>query len=142
MAFVLEDAIVVKEHIEQVSISSIIKYAQQVFPNEACGFVLDNGAVHPARNIVDSLHNKSLTSRNAFLIDPESWKIASSRESPIIVIYHSHTNGDSNMSSADTTFLRWDNYFYVVVALVDTNPVSAKLFWWQDKEMNEIELSI
>jgi proteasome lid subunit RPN8/RPN11 len=131
-----------KERIEKLAIQSIIKYAQQTYPNEACGFILENGVVHPAINVVESLLNKSLTSRNAFLIDAASWNTAANQQSPITAIFHSHTNGDPNMSSADMTFLRWKNYVYVVLGLIDTNPVAAKLFWWQDSELKEATLNL
>lgn len=142
MLFTLARAVNIKEQIEQISIPSIIKYAQMVYPNECCGFILENGSVHPAQNVIEDLYDKSLTGRNAFLIDEQSWQIASNRESPIIGIYHSHTNGDSNMSSADTTFLHCDEYCYLILGLVDSSPTSAKLFWWEEKELKQLTVTI
>ncbi len=142
MAFTIDDAIKIKERVEQISISSIIKHAQMVYPNECCGFILENGSIQSAQNVIHNLYDKSLTSRNAFLIDGQSWHIASNRESPIIGIYHSHTNGDSNMSSSDTTFLKWDSHYYLIIALTDSNPVSSKLFWWENAELKELKIKL
>lgn len=142
MRFDLNRAIQFKELLENGSIHSIVTYAQKGYPNECCGFVLENGAVFPALNIIETLCDKSLTSRNAFLIDGESWKLASSNASRITCIYHSHTNGDPNMSSADQYALRWQGLCYLIVGLVDTNPTSAKLFWWEDEGLCELEIKL
>lgn len=142
MAFDSERAIQIKELIEAGSINNIMTNAQRAYPNECCGFVLANGAVFPAQNIIESLQDKSLTSRNAFLIDGESWRIASTNTSPIICIYHSHTNGDSNMSDADRDMLKWPGLCYLIIGLIDTNPISAKIFWWENEGLNKLDIKL
>jgi adenylyltransferase/sulfurtransferase len=142
MASETERAIQIKELIENGSIHNIVTNAQRAFPNECCGFVLESGAVIPAQNIIETLQDKSLTGRNAFLIDGESWKIASTNASPIICIYHSHTNGDPNMSETDRHMLRWQGLFYLIIGLVDTNPTAAKIFWWNDEELSELNIKL
>ena len=131
----------IKELIESGPIHSIITYAQKAYPNECCGFILGNGATIPAQNIIETLYDKSLTSKNAFLIDADSWRVASSNTSPIMCIYHSHTNGDPNMSETDRMTLRWRGLCYLIVGLIDTNPTSAKLFWW-DEDLNELDIKL
>lgn len=142
MGFNLDQILKVKDTIEKNTIPSIIQYAQMAYPNECCGFILENGSIQPAHNVVHTLYNSSLTTRNAFLIDARSWQIVSTRESPVVCIYHSHTNGDPNMSSADETFLQWENYCYLILALVDSNPVASKLFWWEDKVLKNTNINI
>jgi hypothetical protein len=45
------------------------------------------------------------------------------------------------MSETDMTYLRWHNLCYIIVGIIDYNPVSAKMFWWND-EHNIQELNI
>lgn len=141
MTLDLKRAMQIKEFIENGSIASVINNAQRVYPDECCGFILEGGAVFPAQNVIENLYNKSLTRQNAFLIDGESWRIASTNKNPIVCIYHSHTNGNPNMSEADQYALRWKNLCYLIVGLVDTNPTSAKLFWWEDG-LNELDINL
>jgi len=133
-------AVEIKKIIEDGSINNIVTYAQKSYPNECCGFILDSGAIFPAQNIIETLQDRSLTSKTAFLIDSESWRRAS--EKRIIAIYHSHTNGDANMSEIDKYTLRWPGLSYVIIGLVDTNPTSAKLFWWEDGDLRELDIKL
>jgi proteasome lid subunit RPN8/RPN11 len=142
MSFDLIRANQIKELLEKAPIHHIISYAQRTYPNECCGFILESGAVFPAHNIVESLCDKSLTSKNAFLIDNDSWNIASNRESPIAGIYHSHPNGETNMSAADYEMLHWENLYYIIVGLIDYNPVAAKMFWWEQGTLKELHIQI
>lgn len=138
----LSRAMQIKKLIEDGSINSIAKYAQRTYPNECCGFVLENGAIFPAQNVIETLYDKSLTSKTAFLIDNESWKLASSNENRIICVYHSHTNGDPNMSKMDRHFLRWPGLCYLIIGLIDTNPISSKLFWWEEDTLYELDIKL
>lgn len=130
----------IKEALEKTSLHEIIFHAQKAYPKECCGFILENGSIQPAHNVVESLGDRSLTSENAFLIDSESWQIAQKRGSPIIGIYHSHTNGDPEMSPVDEKFLYWRNLCYVVIALIDTNPITTRLYWWEKDKLQYIEV--
>lgn len=130
----------IKELLESSSIHNIITYAQKSYPNECCGFILEGGAIFPAQNIIETLQDKSLTSKTAFLIDAESWRLASQKH--IIGVYHSHTNGDPNMSSMDKYALRWQGLCYVIIGLVDTNPTSAKIFWWESEDLHELDINL
>ncbi len=138
----LEIASTFKDTIEAISLKSIISYAQTSYPNECCGFVLENGIVQPARNVIDKLGNLALTQKNAFLMDGESWNLAIAKNSPIACIYHSHTNGVPDMSIADKAYLQWKQVFYIIIALVDHAPTVAKLFWWEGDGLKELTLQI
>jgi proteasome lid subunit RPN8/RPN11 len=130
-----------KNLLESGPINNIITYAQRAYPNECCGFVVENGAIFPSQNVIDLLQDRSLTTRNAFLIDKYSLELACTNTSPIVCIYHSHTNGDSSMSDADKHMLRWPGLFYVIIGLIDTNPTSAKIFWWEDG-LSELDIKL
>lgn len=142
MSFSPEQIEQIKTRVETVSIRDIIIYAQKTYPNECCGFILESGAVHPAHNVIETLYDPSLTSKTAFLIDDQSWNTARTRESPIIGIYHSHTNGIPDMSKADLSFLRWPNMIYVILGILDTNPIAAKFFWWENNEAQKLDIKI
>jgi proteasome lid subunit RPN8/RPN11 len=142
MGFDLFKANQIKELLEKAPILDIISYAQRTYPNECCGFILESGIIYPAHNVVDSLYNKSLTSKNAFLIDDVSWNMASNQKSPIAGIYHSHPNGNPNMSAEDEVMLHWENMYYVIVGLIDHNPIAAKLFWWEQGVLNDLHIKI
>lgn len=139
--FSLNLALQLKQQIETISLSSIILYAQKAYPNECCGFVLDGGIVIPAHNVIESLYDKSLNSKNAFLIDETSWKVASTHSSPIRCIYHSHPNGDAAMSPLDMATLTWTEISYLVVGLIDTRPIVAKLYWWENG-LQELDIQL
>ena len=119
------------KHIQH-ALNTVVAHSQRAYPHEACGFILASGVVIPALNVVDKLHDQSVTTKTGFLIDDNSWWIASTQSSPISAIYHSHTNGDSNMSEADKLTLRWKDIAYLIIGLIDACPTSAKLFWWDD----------
>lgn len=138
----LERAVKIKALLEKVAINSIIAHSQKSFPIESCGFLLQGGIVHPAHNVVESLYDSTLTGKNAFLIDNESWKIVNGSGKKVVGIYHSHTDGSADMSSADKKLLKWNDMYYVVVGLIDHAPVSAKLHWWDNSEMCSLELNI
>jgi proteasome lid subunit RPN8/RPN11 len=131
-----------KTIIETAAISNIIAYAQKTYPGECCGFILENGAVIPAHNVVHMLNEPTLTTCNAFLADAGSWRIASSQKYPIICIYHSHTNGSVYMSDMDKETLSFPGLYYLIVGIIDTNPVAAKLYWWEDELLNNIDITI
>lgn len=138
----LNQAVRIQELIQNGPIFNVLKYAQMSFPNECCGFILENGAVFPAHNVIETLCNHSLTSKNAFLIDTESWKLVSANPNRIVCIYHSHTNGTPNMSAMDRQSLRWPDLCYLIIGLIDTNPVSSKIFWWEDKDLHELDIKL
>lgn len=143
MIFDYDTAIQLKDIIEKNTIHNIITYCQKSYPNEACGFVLESGAIHPAQNIIDTLYDRSLTARDAFMIDAIGWEAANNRESPIVSIFHSHTNGDCNMSETDMAYLKWHDLCYIIVGIIDYNPVSAKMFWWNtEHKLQELIIKI
>jgi len=142
MVFSVDNITAIRDILNNGLVANIIAYGQREYPNESCGFLLDGGAIHPARNVISNLYDRSLTPENAFLIDDESWKLASQRKTPIIGIYHTHTNGSPDMSESDKKFLSWRDLCYVIVALVDTKPVAAKLFWWEQDLLNELPINI
>lgn len=138
----LNDAIIIKNIIESSLIQNLCSYASKAYPNESCGFILKNGGIHPAFNAINSLYDKTLTTKNAFLIDSESWKLALSRESPITTIYHSHTDGTANMSYTDILSLKWEHLSYLIIGIKDFNPTCAKLFWWESNNLCELNIQI
>lgn len=130
----------INECLRKISITDIISYAQKTYPNEACGFITENGSIYPAHNVISMLGDASLTAENAFLIDNNSWKIAASHG--IVGIYHSHTNGNPEMSGADQEYLRWRDLFYVIIGLIDHNPIAAKIFWWENSELCSMNINL
>lgn len=132
----------IKSLLEKGAIHSITAYAQKTYPNECCGFILEDGIVFPAQNVIDILGDKSITSKNAFLIDNHAWERVSKNTKPIICIYHSHTNGDPTMSQADRIMLRWNELCYLIIGLIDTNLTSAKLFWWEKEDLRELDITL
>ena len=138
----LASATTIKALLETNSISTIVLYAQKGYPNECCGFMCADGVVFPANNIIDTIGNRSISAKTAFLIDPKSWEVAVKYKHPIRLIYHSHTNGDTNMSAADIKFLKWPDLFYLIVGLIDTNPIAAKLYWWQNETLYDLPITL
>jgi proteasome lid subunit RPN8/RPN11 len=132
----------IKHLLQKESLDHIITFLQKSFPNEGCGFFFDNGQVQAAHNVIETLGDKSLNSKNAFLIDQQSITIAQHNKHQLLGIYHSHTNGDADMSSYDLQFLRWHDLCYLIVGIVDHNPISAKLFWWDDAQIRQLDLNI
>lgn len=142
MDFNSEKALEFKKILEDNTFVHIVKYAQRSYPNECCGFILENGTVFPAHNVIGSLREPTLTNKTAFLIDSVSFQLASSNKSPIVCIYHSHTNGDPNISQMDKSFLRWTSLCYLIIGLFDTNHTSSKLFWWEGQNLRELDIQL
>lgn len=142
MRFDLNRATQYKKLIENGPIHNIITYAQRACPNECCGLILENGAIFPAQNVIETLGNSSLTTKNAFLIDGETWRTATSNKDKIACVYHSHINGKPDMSTADQMLLQWRDICYIIISLIDKNPTSAKLFWWENNGLSELDIKI
>lgn len=80
LAFVSEDELSTK-YVE--AINGWKAHAVQEFPNEACGFILQDGAFFPCKNI-------SPTPRETFIVDEDEEVY----ERGIVAFLHSHTPGD------------------------------------------------
>jgi proteasome lid subunit RPN8/RPN11 len=138
-----------KEHIDQFknvilsndTIKQMFFYAQKAYPNESCGFVFDDGGVLGANNAIEEMRQPSLNAKNAFLIDANSWAIAKSSGKRIMCIFHSHNNGSSDMSDADVHMLNLDKICYIIIGMLDHNPVSVKIHWWEQGELRSEEIS-
>lgn len=77
------------------------------YPNEACGFLLENGSYFPCRNT-------SPTPLDSFRIDPEQFAEAED-VSPIVGVVHSHPNwsalpSDGDRVSCENLGLPWHIY--------------------------------
>lgn len=138
----LLNAAEVKKLLEDGPIYHILQYAQKAYPSEACGFVLIDGVIFPAMNEIARLNDSSLNTKNAFLIDSETFREASSREIPIVCIYHSHSDGSADMSMYDKASLCFDYIYYIIIGVFDHRPISAKLHWWNNKELNSIDINL
>ena len=89
----------------------IITHAQDVYPNECCGVIID-GQYHPCTNIAPN-------PANAFEIDTAEWVVLSNR-GDIEAIVHSHPNGEPLPSEVDKVQMGLHDIDWVIVGLGHT----------------------
>ena len=130
-------AILEQQIYTQHTVASLLDHAYKALPNECCGLLLANGTIHPANNVAHLLGDARLTQRTAFMIDQDSWSKASNRESPIIGIYHSHTDGNADMSPSDRLYLNRPELCYLIIGITEQY-TNIKLHWWTEQELHHI----
>ncbi|CAI8890630.1 Sulfur carrier protein adenylyltransferase ThiF [Pseudomonas chlororaphis] len=121
----------------------IYQHANRAYPNECCGFVLADGAVHEGTNIQDELHASSPErySRRAdngytFSVQDTVFLNASFRtDNPVVIIYHSHPDVGAYFSREDrdkALYLGEPIYpvAYLVVDVRKGVSQCSKLFEW------------
>lgn len=115
-------------------IQDLIAHARFKFPGESCGFFFSNGGYYTGHNVIDKLNIPSITHKNAFMIDEETCKRAFNRQDTI-GIFHSHTDGSSDMSESDRAFLSSPSLCYLIIGIKDYMTVSMKIHWLENNNL-------
>lgn len=93
---------------------AICGFAQQHYPNEACGFIVKKGK----RSVVIDCENRSPNPLERFEIDQLDWANAAD-EGEVIASWHSHTNGINTPSASDIAGMEVCGLPYVIVGICD-----------------------
>ena len=104
-------------------IEEMIAHARQEAPNECCGIIAgqDGHAVKlfRANNAEASPYRYSVDPQDLFRIHREceanGWEF--------LAIYHSHTHTEAYPSPTDVRLAAWPDAYYVLVSLMDADPV-------------------
>ncbi|PPR76188.1 MAG: hypothetical protein CFH01_01965 [Alphaproteobacteria bacterium MarineAlpha2_Bin1] len=103
-------------------IEKIKKEAKYIFPNECCGFL--SGLKNKNIYMIDDYHScKNISRKPAqeFRIDPiyqiKLQKKLRTISKNILGIYHSHPNGNINLSKKDIYFFNDINLLWFIIAL-------------------------
>ena len=120
----------------------IIYTSIKSFPNECCGFILEDYSFQPAFNAISTLNKPSLNSKNSFLIDPETFKNINLLSKRIFAIYHSHTNGIADLSGYDMHSLKDTNIYNLIIGINDHKFTEAKLHLYNQEDDTFFSTSI
>jgi proteasome lid subunit RPN8/RPN11 len=118
-------------NIKQAALEAIQAHGADGYPNEICGFMLgpkgdgEVTEVRPARNIIVE------RARDRYEIDPRD-HIRTQREADaagldVVGYYHSHPDHPAQASRFDTE-RAWAGYVYLIVSVLDGQPVEANAF--------------
>ena len=119
----------------------IIAHAREEAPNECCGILAGkNGRALRLYRAVNAEH-----SPHRYDIGPEElFRIHSEVESlgwEFVAIYHSHPAGEAFPSPIDAAEARWPDAVYLIVSLVDREPV-VRAFRLDQGAFSEEALSV
>lgn len=120
-------------------IDEMVAHAREDAPNECCGVIAgkDGTAVKlfRAQNAEASPYRYSVDPQDLFRIhrecDDAGWDF--------LAIYHSHTASEAYPSMTDVRLAFWPESFYVLVSLMDDEPV-VRAFRIVDDQVTEEEL--
>lgn len=121
----------------------ICSHAEETYPEECCGFIFTDGAVHLGVNIQSELNQRSpavyqRSSVNGYTFSvPDTLMINRSfrSENPVAIIYHSHPDVGAYFSREDqdkALFMGEPVYSvgYLVIDVRKGKACGAKLFEW------------
>jgi len=100
---------------EDKILKQIIAHAERAFPNEACGFIIDNGAGHSViecENVAPPKDENNPGPTQTFLIEPMVYAQYAKR---ITAVYHSHPNRSPEPSEADKASSQRSGLPFVIV---------------------------
>lgn len=135
-------------------LDKIFKQAEQEYPHECCGMIMENigtGAfrLHPCQNAQDKHHNLDpinfpRTSKTAYFIDPgqllKIQKETRDNNEKIKIIYHSHIDAGAYFSEEDTRVAlcegepAYPGVDYLVVSVLKGKVADSNLFKWDAKK--------
>lgn len=119
----------------------MLAHCKNGFPNEACGILAGRenevSKIHKMTNVENSPVSYLMDSKEQFGIIKEM------RESNLsmLAIFHSHPSSAAYPSQKDAGLAFYDDAVYVIVSLIETEPV-VKGFSLYDGKIEEIELFV
>jgi proteasome lid subunit RPN8/RPN11 len=125
-------------HLEQ-----IVEHARQEYPYEVCGLI---GGHDDVAETVVPVPNASLTPRVRFEMERQPMVDAvigfqrAGRE--VVAIYHSHPEGEADLSEYDVAQATWPDAIYLVVGLDEQQQPDLQAWTIQNGEVESVELEI
>lgn len=140
-------------------LTAVLRHVAVAYPNEGCGLILRDRAgtftVRPMANAYDRYHAVDpdtfpRTSRTAYFFDPKEWLAVSQQAETagdqIACIFHSHVDVGAYFSAEDRAMAAPEGQplhpgvSYLVVAVDAGKATTARLYWWQEGEFQEINV--
>lgn len=108
---------------------ALIAVCESAYPNEACGWIASGplGA--------DVVREATVRGRYAFAFSDEdlvAFVVASRSSAPPQALFHSHPDGDAEMSSTDRDQLSLHPLPHVIVAVAAGRAHAATVYEWRD----------
>lgn len=150
-------------HFSSETVAQMSDHAQQVFPEECCGVVLekdDRQMVKPCRNMQDEKREEDPngfeeTARTAYYIHPDDLldviRMVDKEGYNLVAIYHSHPNTKAYFSATDRARAVWKwedqeeplypGVSHIVVSVFSEGVKDMKVFSWEEVRKDFIEVS-
>lgn len=98
-----------KDLLDKAVLQRVYRHSCRIYPDECCGFVYANGAVHEGCNIQNELHQRTpqvyqRTAANGYtfsVADAVALNISLRTPNPAVVVYHSHPDVGAYFSEED-----------------------------------------
>jgi proteasome lid subunit RPN8/RPN11 len=117
-------------------IDEMIAHAREDAPNECCGIIA--GKDGTATRLYRAINAEASPYR--YSVDPKDLlrihRDVDDRDEDFLVIYHSHTHTEAYPSPTDIRLAAWPEAYYVLVSLMDEEPV-VRAFRILDGEVAE-----
>jgi proteasome lid subunit RPN8/RPN11 len=138
-------------HLSAQTWDAICHHAQDTFPDECCGVILNHGGLEEVRritNIQNAMHTKDpqgypRDARIAYFMDPQELlavlKEVDSGRAELKAFYHSHPNHEAYFSAEDRTRAMFGDEpsypetSYLVISIYEREVKAIKAYVW-DKE--------
>lgn len=135
----------------------ICQHAQETFPNECCGVILNRGGieeVHRITNIQNVMHEKDPHSYPrdaaiAYFMDPKELlavlKDVDSGRATLQAFYHSHPNHEAYFSAEDKTQAlfgdepSYPDTAYLVISIYDRQVKMIRAYCWDEEKKDFLE---
>ena len=146
--------------LSEKALEEIAQHAQETFPEECCGVILNDGAadrVHRLKNIQNQLHaldpqTYPRTATIAYAMDYKELELVIDEAKRIgarlKAFYHSHPNHDAYFSNEDKAFASpfgeptFPGTAQLVVAVHDRVVKEMCAFAWSDQEKDFIKVTL
>ena len=96
-------------YIDELTQEQIISHAEQCFPEECCGFLIDGYGYYPCDNIDENPEQAFKIKENAIY---EAYELGN-----VEAIVHSHTNGSDQLSDADLYYKEQTDCSWILCVL-------------------------
>jgi len=146
--------------LSEKALEEIAQHAQETFPEECCGVILNAGAVdlvHRLKNIQNQLHaldpqTYPRTATIAYAMDYKELELvideAKRNGARLKAFYHSHPNHDAYFSNEDKAFASpfgeptFPGTAQLVIAIYDRVVKEMCAFTWSDQEKDFIKVTL
>lgn len=147
-------------HLHAHTWDALCRHAQEIFPDECCGVIVQSAAGEEVRritNIQNAMHAKDpqvypRDATTAYVMEPKELlavlRAADSGSVTIKAFYHSHPNHDAYFSAEDKTQAMfgdepsYPNAVYLVISLYEREVRTIRAYAWNEEVRDFVETEL